>query len=86
VFVRADEEGFLPNFGIHHYKDEFGMPSTYKDWTPEPLVKQIVYEMTGSREKADRLQVVLYQKADEIHDKKELADPNTLFIDAHTLF
>ena len=86
VFVRADEEGFLPHFGVHHYKDEFGMPSTYKDWTPEPLVKQIVYEMTGSREKADRLQVVLYQKSDEIHDKKELADPNTLFIDAHTLF
>jgi hypothetical protein len=86
VFVLADEDGFLPHYGVRHYKDEFGLPSTYKDWTPEPLVKQIVYEMTGDRQQADRLQIVMYRKTSEIPDKAVLNDPAVLFIDAHTLF
>ena len=86
VFVRADEEGSLPHFGVHHYKDEFGMPSTYKDWTPEPLVKQIIYELTGSRQRAEELKVMTYRTVSEIPDRKDTNDPHVLFIDAHTLF
>ena len=42
VFILATENGFQSAFGIGPQKDEFGVPSTYKDWTPEGLVKQIV--------------------------------------------
>ena len=86
VFVCADEDGFLPHYGVRHYKDEFGLPSTYKGWTPEPLVKQIVFELTGDRRQAEKLEVSVYEKASQIPDRKVLSDPAVLFIDAHTLF
>lgn len=86
VFIRTAENGFLLHYGVRPYKDEFGMPSTYKDWTPEPLVKQIIYEATGDRSRAETLEVVTYPSLDNIPDKKVLTEPGVLFIDAHTLF
>ncbi len=86
VFVLAGENGFLPRFGVYHFKDEFAMPSIHKDWTPEPLVKQLVYELTGNRREAGMLKVSVYDKVDEIPRKSVLSDPTVLFIDAHTLF
>lgn len=86
VFVLAGENGFLPRFGVYHFKDEFAMPSIHKDWTPEPLVKQLVYELTGNRREAEMLKFSVYTKVDEIPDRSVLSDPTVLFIDAHTLF
>jgi hypothetical protein len=86
VFVLADEDGFLPGLGIRHQKDEFAMPSTYKGWTPEPLVKQIVYELTGNRHEAEMLKVSVYRNASEIPDRSILGRSDVMFIDAHTLF
>ena len=86
IFVLADENGFMPRFGVAHFKDEFAMPSIHKDWTPEPLIKQIVYEMTGDRGQADKLEVTVYEKTGQIPDRMVLSDPAVLFIDAHTLF
>ncbi|HEY6900244.1 MAG TPA: hypothetical protein VI233_06365, partial [Puia sp.] len=43
IFIRPDEYAFQSHFGVRPYKDELGQPATYKEWTPEPLVKQIVY-------------------------------------------
>ena len=62
------------------------MPSTYKDWTPEPLVKQIVYELTGNRQEAQSLKVSVYRSEGEIPDPSVLSHDDVLYIDAHTLF
>jgi len=86
VFVLAEEDGFLQSLHVRHHKDEFAMPSTYKDWTPEPLVKQIVYELTGSRQQAATLKVSVYHSAGEIPDRSILSHDDVLFIDAQTLF
>jgi hypothetical protein len=51
-FVRPPVNLFKPAFGVNYYTDEFGYPSTEKDWTPEPLVKQLIYEKMKSKEKA----------------------------------
>ncbi|MES1249856.1 MAG: hypothetical protein ABUL46_04185, partial [Chitinophaga rupis] len=53
------------SLGIGSYKDEFGMPSTNKDWTPEPLLKQLVLELTGSRQQAEALKVTQYANMEE---------------------
>ncbi|MBS1604901.1 MAG: hypothetical protein JST42_19710, partial [Bacteroidetes bacterium] len=86
IVVRAGENGFLPRYGVRHYHDEIGLPSTFKEWTPEPLVKQLVYEQTGSREQAAALNVVSYLTVGDIPNKKDTTRDDVLFIDAHTLF
>ena len=61
VFIRPYADGFEASLGIQSYKDEFGLPSTNKDWVPDPLVRQQVYEITGSRQRADALNVIQYE-------------------------
>jgi len=65
VFIRASDHGFEHSLGIGSFKDEFGMPSTNKDWTPEPLLKQLVYELTGNRQQAAALKVSQYATMEE---------------------
>jgi hypothetical protein len=50
-FVRPPVSLFKSAFGVNYYTDEFGYPSTEKDWTAEPLLKQLVFEKTKNREK-----------------------------------
>ncbi|MEJ8840912.1 glucosyltransferase domain-containing protein [Lacibacter sp. H375] len=54
-FVRPPMNLFKSAFGVNYYTDEFGYPSTEKDWTPEPLLKQLVFEKTKSREEAKQV-------------------------------
>jgi len=86
VFIQADEDGFAKNFGVNHYKDEFGMPSTFKGWVAEPLVKELVYEMTGNRQAAEGLMVTCYKNAKDIPDPSVLGHADLLFVDLHSLF
>jgi len=57
-FVRPPDNLFKKLYNQNLYKDEFGLPSTHKEWTPEPLVKQMVFEATGNREKARQTTIV----------------------------
>jgi hypothetical protein len=85
IFILAPENGFKASFGIGSFKDEFGLPSTHKDWTPEPLVKQLVYEMTGSREEAEGLTVELSRTRAAVREPSRLQDPEVLVIDMPAL-
>jgi len=57
-FIRPQDNLFKRLYNQNLYKDEFGLPSTYKDWTPEPLIKQMIFESTGNREKAKQIPVI----------------------------
>ncbi|MFL5743981.1 MAG: hypothetical protein ACJ751_04915 [Niastella sp.] len=57
-FVRPQDNLFKRLYNQNVYKDEFGLPSSHKDWTPEPLIKQMVFESTGDREKARQMPVI----------------------------
>ncbi|HEY4060458.1 MAG TPA: hypothetical protein VGM30_01080 [Puia sp.] len=85
VVIQALEDGFARNFGVMHFKDEFGMPSLYKGWVAEPLVKQIVYELTGSRQEAQALTVVVFEKREAMTDTLLLSDPRVLVLDVQPL-
>lgn len=85
VFILAKEDDFHASFGVGPQKDELGMPSTFKDWTPEALVKQIVTEMTGSRATAEALKVDVVLDLAAVKDQSALKDPNVLIIDMPVL-
>ena len=57
-FVRAEKFLFRSHQSIEVYRDEFGLPSTHKDWVPDPLVRQLVFELTGNRERAEKITVI----------------------------
>ncbi|HEX7904167.1 MAG TPA: hypothetical protein VF487_09830 [Chitinophagaceae bacterium] len=59
-FIRADKFMFRASFCTEAYRDEFGVPSTHRDWVPEPLVRQLVYEKEGKKEIAENISIVQY--------------------------
>lgn len=54
-FIRPSENTFQDKYKITSSWDEFGVPSTAKIWVPEPLVKQLIFEKTGSLAIAKKL-------------------------------
>lgn len=81
-FIRASETIFQKTHDIGNYKDELGVPSTYKDWTPEPLVRQIIYEITGDRKIAAK--VKFYQEAGAEMTFEKISS-NVIFINMDSL-
>jgi len=55
--IQPGEDAFEKEYGITASWDEFGVPSTAKGWTPEPLIKQLIFEITGSRPTAEHVVV-----------------------------
>jgi len=55
VYVQPPEHGFISAFGIAGSWDEFGIPATAKPWVPDPLIRQLVFEITGNRQRAEQL-------------------------------
>jgi hypothetical protein len=87
-FLMPPEDLFKEQYNINHYRDEFGVPSTFKNWVPGNLVKQIIYEMTHNKSIAQRTEVVLYANEEAENFKKQIAlkEPNTFSIDMQQLF
>jgi hypothetical protein len=61
IFIRADATLFQRMYGIKSYKDEFGAPSTLRDWVPENLTRQLILEKQSY---AVATAVTFYQFAD----------------------
>ncbi len=81
AFVLAPLNGFEATRGISPFTDEFGLPSTCKTWAPESLVRQIVYEMTGSRAAGEGLKVTLFTTSQGARDSVSVQDPQMMLID-----
>jgi len=45
-------------YGANSFNDEFGVASTFKDWIPEPLIKQLIFEKTKNREITKKVKVI----------------------------
>lgn len=56
-FIRPEEDFFVRRYGITRSWDEFGVPSTFFDWTPEFWIKQVVWEQTRNKALSDRIVV-----------------------------
>ena len=85
-FLRPPEDLFYKEFGIHYYRDEFGEPSTFKDWVPEPLVKQIIYEITGNKDTARKTEIVQFTEQEPFDKQAAQKEEHTMAIDMAAIF
>ena len=85
-FLRPPENMFAAAYGIHSFKDEFGVPSTFKDWTPEPLLKQFVLERTKDSLTAGKLQVIQFTDRAAFATEEGRHLPDALFFDMDSIF
>ncbi|RYY60643.1 MAG: hypothetical protein EOO05_09195 [Chitinophagaceae bacterium] len=59
-FIRPDKNIFSIRYGTSPVKDEFGNPSTLRDWVPEPLTRLIVREETHNQSVAASIRVIQF--------------------------
>jgi hypothetical protein len=85
-FLRPPENLYRQQYHIHYYRDEFGVPLTFKDWVPEPLVKQIIYEKIHDKEKARSIEMIQFEDREAFHQQTITQEPNSMVIDVATLF
>jgi hypothetical protein len=87
-FLRPPENLYADQYHIHYYRDEFGVPLTFKDWVPVPLVKQIIYEITHNKEIAKKTEVVMFADDDAASFNKQVAlkEGNSISIDMPAIF
>lgn len=84
-FIRPEEDFFVREFGITRSWDEFGVPSSFFDWVPEFLVKQIVFEKTGNRELAGKLVIKHWLGKESFLSSGEKPSNNSLLINAEEI-
>lgn len=84
-FLRPPENLFHKPFGIQTYKDEFGLPSTFKDWVPEPLVRQLILEKTNSRTVAEKVKIIQFVEHSPFEQEKNLNLADALYLDPESL-
>jgi hypothetical protein len=85
-FIRADKLLFSREFHSKVYRDEFGAPSTYRDWVPEPIVKQMIYEKTQSRTVAEKTVVIQFENRNSFDSAKIMLNQRKLLINVDSLF
>ncbi|HEX6426728.1 MAG TPA: hypothetical protein VF008_03540 [Niastella sp.] len=87
-FLRPPENLYHDQYHVHYYRDEFGVPLTFKDWVPVPLVKQIIYEITHDKEIAQKTEVIMFAEDDAASFNKQAAlkEGNTISIDVPAIF
>lgn len=86
IFRRPPVHLFKNDFSVNYYTDEFGYPSTEKDWTADPLFRQFVLEKTGSRTVAEKLVVIQYPYSDETGFNTAAKNGSRLVIDLFRLY
>jgi hypothetical protein len=80
-FIRPAEEAFAQKFHIPISMDEFGIPSSYMDWVPDNLSRQLVFEITGNRTLAQSLIVKHWPDRESYLRSGTTINNNTLLID-----
>ena len=84
-FIRPKEDFFVQRFGITRSWDEFGVPSTFFDWTPESWVKQVLFEKTGDRQLAERLEVKHWLGREAYQQSHEQTADGVLLVDVEAI-
>lgn len=79
-FIRSDKRIFTSLYSIRSTGDEFGSPSSTRDWVPEPLIRQYIFEKTNSRETAGKVKVVQFASMDEFNKQGFAATTNSVVI------
>ena len=86
-FIRSPEDLVRRKYGVSSSWDEFGLSSSYFAWVPDPLIRQLVFENTGSRLLASGLKIVVWpNRAAYVQARAQApARNNVLVIDVEDL-
>jgi hypothetical protein len=85
-FLRPPERLFYSKYGVNPYNDELGVPSTYRDWTPEPLVKQFILENTGSRIIAENAKVLQFTDRALFEKERAQGQSASMYVDVEGIY
>ncbi|MEP6726695.1 MAG: hypothetical protein ABJC98_12830 [Bacteroidota bacterium] len=80
LYVRPAEASFENKYGIIRSWDEFGVPSTAKIWVPDPLLRQIIFEATGNKERAVRLVIESFESEKALFESGKQKSERTILI------
>ncbi|MEO5562522.1 MAG: hypothetical protein ABIR18_03785 [Chitinophagaceae bacterium] len=84
VFIRADQKLFNKLYGVKSYKDEFGLPSTCRDWSPEPLTRQLIQEQQ-SPEVARSIIFYQFESEEQYKETKRERGKEPIVIDVNKI-
>jgi hypothetical protein len=84
-FIRPPENILANKYHINHSMDEFGVPSSHFMWVPENQTKQMIYEITGDREAALKIQVKQWTNNEEYAQSGEKLDSTVLLVDVKAI-
>jgi hypothetical protein len=79
-FIQPAEDAFQQKYHLQSSMDEFGVPSTFFTWVPEPFIRQLVYEKTGSRETANGLTIKGWESKESFMASGEKVNDNILVV------
>lgn len=69
IFIlRPPENIFYTLHGVTSFNDEFGIASTFKDWTPEPLIKELIFEKTNNRNLASKVSILQFTEKSKFQE------------------
>jgi hypothetical protein len=80
-FIRPSEDFVAEKYHVHKSMDELGVSSSHWVWVPEPLTKQLIYELTGNRKEAAALVVNHWPDKESFIRSGATVSENTLLID-----
>lgn len=80
-FIRPSVDFMAEKYHVNRSMDEFGVSSSCWEWVPESLTKQFIYEATGNREQAAKVQVKQWAGKEAYLNSGEPLSSNTLLVD-----
>ncbi len=84
-FIRSPHDAFEKKYHLQACMDEFGIPFTYMDFVPDPLMKQMVLEITGDMKTAQQLVVKQWTDNESYSHAGETVTSNVLLVNAPAL-
>ncbi|MCS3795378.1 glucosyltransferase domain-containing protein [Niastella sp. OAS944] len=80
-FIRPSEDLVAEKYKVNRSMDELGVSSTFRDWVPEPLSKQLIYEITGNRQQAEGVAVKQWAGKEAYINSHEVLNSSILLVD-----
>ena len=78
--IQPAEDIFTKKYHTHTNMDEFGVPATLFEWTVEYLPKQLIFEITGSRQTGEQLVIKYWPDIASFTASGEVMTGNTLLV------
>jgi hypothetical protein len=84
-FIKPAGDAFKKKYHIQPSMDEFGVPTTFPDWVPENLMQQMVFEITGNRQTAEKLAVKQWPDMESFRQSGEVLTDSVLLVNMPAL-